>query len=62
LMDFLDEHVQKFDVIRFHMSEEDGAPGYSSSYVYYFADDRDQLRADVSEYILNQLKKSIKLA
>jgi hypothetical protein len=55
-MDFLSAKAEDLGAHKCYMNEEDGAPGYSSSYVYYFAEDPDVFIEAVTEYVLEQLK------
>ena len=55
-MDFLYEKAEDLGASKCYMNEEDGAPGYSSSYVYYFAADPEAFIQKVASYMLSRFK------
>lgn len=57
-MDFLYEKAEDLGASKCYMNEEDGAPGYSSSYVYYFAADPDAFIQNVTGYMLSRFKSA----
>jgi hypothetical protein len=55
-MAFLSEKGEDLGASIAYMNEEEGAPGYSSSYVYYFAADPEGFIQNVTDYILASFK------
>jgi hypothetical protein len=58
LLDYMDEHVDELGGVRFHASEQEGAPGFSSSMLYYFSSDPYQFIDRMTQDILQKLGRT----
>ena len=52
-MDFLSEKYDELGAYKCYMNEEESAPGYSSAYVYYFAESPEAFIQNVTDHILS---------
>ncbi|MFM7079599.1 MAG: hypothetical protein ACKOYC_07380 [Bacteroidota bacterium] len=58
LLDYIDRHVDQLGGVRFHASEQEGAPGFSSSMLYYFSSDPCQFIDRMTQDILQKLGRT----
>lgn len=56
LMDYMDQHIDELGGIRFQASEQDGAPGYSSSMLYYFSGNPEKFAKEMTRDILQKIQ------
>jgi hypothetical protein len=52
----LDKIIDSFGGESFHYNDDDGVPGFSSSYIIYFAEDPKETIRQINSFIIQQLK------
>jgi hypothetical protein len=52
----IDQIIESYGGKSVHYKEEDGAPGYSSAYIIYFAEDPEETINQINAFIIEQLK------
>jgi hypothetical protein len=52
----IDQIIELYGGKSFHYKEEDGAPGYSSAYIIYFAEDPEETITQINSFIIDQLE------
>ena len=52
----IDQIIELYGGKSFHYKEKDGAPGYCSVYIIYFAEDPEETITQINSFIIDQLE------